>query len=296
MPVTADDIQKAIVPLAAAFAGAFTAQNIAERNRRREDVLKELRSTNAAISLAFAICNAGIALKRQNIAPLRKQYDESKEALLEFKRRRKAGEIPRDQPFESEINARVLHVPKLDAGTLRAHVLDRINVAGRPLHLAVVLDDAATALTAMMEQRNQQVVEMQQAGGQQAAGFMNRYFGLPTEDGVDERYGNVLHAMADSVDDLIFFAQLLCKDLEQHGKRVLDRYPRRFFVFREAHLPRIQQINFEKPTEQGLVPGPQKYADWLTAFVAPQATPSLWHRIRHPGSRREAKTPDWAKS
>lgn len=51
--------------LAGALAGALTAQHIADRGKKREETLLELRSTNAAIMVAFIFCNAGIALKKQ---------------------------------------------------------------------------------------------------------------------------------------------------------------------------------------------------------------------------------------
>jgi hypothetical protein len=278
--VTADDIQKVLVPLSAAFAGAFTAQNIAERNRRRDDLLKEVRSTNAAISLAFAICNAAMAMKRQHLLPMKEQYDTSRASLFEFFRERQAGEIPRDQPFEAAIDLRVLHVPNLDAGTLRAHVLDRINVAGRPLHLAVVIDRESSALCEMMSGRNAQVVEMQQAGGQTAPDFIDRYYGVPTATMTDGRYGDLVARSADSADDVIFFSQLLAQDLAEHGNRVLKRYPRRFFIFRSGGLPTISRLDFSSPQAQGMIPSSEKYADWLKAFIVLPDSPTLLQRIR----------------
>lgn len=51
MTITIEEVAtKVVVPLVAAFAGAFTAQHFADRNRRRDEVLKEVRSTNAAIT------------------------------------------------------------------------------------------------------------------------------------------------------------------------------------------------------------------------------------------------------
>jgi hypothetical protein len=48
-----------------AIGGALGAQFIAERMKRREERLRELRSTNAAIMTCFSICNAALMLKHQ---------------------------------------------------------------------------------------------------------------------------------------------------------------------------------------------------------------------------------------
>ena len=42
-----------VAALAGAFAGAFAAQRIAERGKHREELLREIRNTNAAIAVAY---------------------------------------------------------------------------------------------------------------------------------------------------------------------------------------------------------------------------------------------------
>ena len=62
-----------------AVGGALGAQHIAERAKRREDLLKELRNTNAATIVSFAICNAALALKKQHVRPMHEQFAKEKE-------------------------------------------------------------------------------------------------------------------------------------------------------------------------------------------------------------------------
>ena len=54
---------------AGAFGGALGAQIISEKIRRKADFLEEIRSTNAAIVVAFSICNSYLALKDQLVQP-----------------------------------------------------------------------------------------------------------------------------------------------------------------------------------------------------------------------------------
>ncbi len=49
--------------LAGAYAGAKAAQKIAERIKERSEIQIQIRNTNAAITIAFIICNAAISLK-----------------------------------------------------------------------------------------------------------------------------------------------------------------------------------------------------------------------------------------
>lgn len=59
-----------------AIGGALGAQRIVERSRKREERLKELRYTNAAIMVSHTICNAALALKKQHVQPMRKAFQE----------------------------------------------------------------------------------------------------------------------------------------------------------------------------------------------------------------------------
>jgi hypothetical protein len=47
--------------LAGAFAGARAAQRIAEKTRNKEELLREIRNTNAATMVAFGVCNSLIS-------------------------------------------------------------------------------------------------------------------------------------------------------------------------------------------------------------------------------------------
>jgi uncharacterized membrane protein len=49
--------------LAGAFAGAYGAQRTVERNKVREQILAEVRNTNATIMVAFSICGALLSVK-----------------------------------------------------------------------------------------------------------------------------------------------------------------------------------------------------------------------------------------
>jgi len=279
---------KVIVPLVAAFAGAFTAQHFADRNRRREEILKEIRSTNAAISLACAVCQVGMRLKKQHIRDLLNDFEKSRAAFIEGHRRNADGLSEPAEAVRIEFNLRTLHPPKLDAAILRAHVLERVNISGRGLHAAIEIDDVATTLTDVMAQRNVQVKELQAeqmrliSEGRSVAATAPRYFGLPTPQGCDERYVSLLQGIGESTDNVIFFSYQLCLDLQEHGKILTTRYPRRWTFFRDNRVPRIQTMDFTQPLADGMVPTGQIFKEWLAAFSTYPQPPSMWQWLRHP--------------
>src|SRR5437667_12249063 len=108
----------ALVALAGAFFGAKTAQGTADRNRFRDDMAGEIRDTNAAISLSFAISNSVMAIKRQHLRSLKEAFVRDKNALVEYERKRKTGEIQGNAPYELRVDLRYLPVPSPPTDTL----------------------------------------------------------------------------------------------------------------------------------------------------------------------------------
>jgi hypothetical protein len=60
--------------MAGAFWGAYGGQRIVERGKQREELLTEIRNTNATIMVAVGICNSFLGIKRQNVKPLKDLY------------------------------------------------------------------------------------------------------------------------------------------------------------------------------------------------------------------------------
>jgi hypothetical protein len=61
----------------------------------------------------------------------------------------------------------------------------------------------------------------------------------------------------------IFFSQLLCKDLEEHGNQLAARFQKRF----GKGAPRIAHPIFTNAEQEGLMPQSPIYDDWANMFV-----------------------------
>jgi len=86
--------------LAGAAAGAYGAQFIAERNERQRRLLREIRSTNAAIIVAFSITNMFYALKRQYVKELKERFEKQKKDLDDLRQKQREEFFRTPRTFE----------------------------------------------------------------------------------------------------------------------------------------------------------------------------------------------------
>ena len=90
------------------------------------------------------------------------------------------------------------------------------------------------------------------------------YFGLSFNGKrVNRVYPDMIQSIYAQTDDGIFFSQLLCKDLEEHGNEIAARFTKKF----GKGAPKIAQAIFTKAEQEGLMPPSQSYADWANMFV-----------------------------
>jgi hypothetical protein len=74
-------VSASIGSAAGAWGGAFAIQRIAERTRRRNVLIDEIRGCNAGIDAAGAILNAFLNFKGGNLVELKRSYDEQRGAV-----------------------------------------------------------------------------------------------------------------------------------------------------------------------------------------------------------------------
>lgn len=249
--------------LAGAFAGARAAQHVAERAKENEQLLTQIRTTNAAITASFTICNLLLSLKKQHTKSLYESFVAKRNELKTFHQMRRVGQIPQDQPFEFTADLRTLQMPILPIDVLQRLVFEKLSVFGRPLALTTSLAGVSASLAELMQKRAILVEQFKQlplnADGVVAA----LYFGHPFAEGrVSTEYADTLEAIFNQTDDGIFFSQLLCKDLMESGEKALAAFKRQT----KKTAEHISTVDFELARETGLMPDESKYQDWLRGF------------------------------
>ena len=263
--------------LAGAFAGAMVAQRIGHRSKQRDLLLDEIRSTNAAIVVSFTICNTGLALKKQFVKEIYETYSAKKRELEEFQKIHGTGEIPANQPFEFQADFRTLQMPLVPIDVLRTQVYESISATGRPLALVGALSGAIDSLSDTIRKRNTLIQQFHALGAAGEAQLPAFYFGLPYGPGhVSTEFSDTVESLHALTDDVIFFSELLGKDLMSHGNSILDQYSKITKVKKE----KISKLDFTEPRKEGLMPDAKNYTDWLKEFpdMAQQNTPDAKKR------------------
>lgn len=246
-----------------AVGGALGAQHIAERTKRREDLLKELRNTNAAIIVSFAICNATLALKKQHVQPMHEQFAREKDLLHVFLTSRSNGVVPANAEHRIAADLRAYPAPSAALETLKGLVFEKISAYGRALALVSVLDQSLVGLREAIAKRDEWVHRFS-SGGVPKETFQNYYFGLQLPNGdTNQEYPDLIFAIHSYTDDVIFFSSLLCADLIKHGTAVREPLAKKY----AKGVPRVSTADFSGPRASGLLPPDDQYSDWLNGFT-----------------------------
>jgi hypothetical protein len=255
--------------LAGAFAGAMAAQRIADRTRQREFVLTEVRNTNAAIMIAYTVCNAGLALKKQLVKDIHDSFVATRREHGDFKARRARGDLV--DVFELHLDLRTVQMPLFPIDVLRTQMFEKVSAVGRPLALTAALAGSVETLGNVIRKRSE-LIDRFRGLGEGHPHLIPMYLGEPYGPGhVSEEFPDTVDAMYRLTDDVIFFSSLLAADLMTHGKDVLERYGKAVKVKGQ----RISSADFSDAREKGLMPEPANYIDWTTGFqdAAQQSAP-----------------------
>lgn len=249
--------------LVGAFAGAMAAQRVGDRAKQREAILQEIRSTNAAIMVAFTICNAGLALKRQFVKEIYETYIANRAALNQFKQRRALRQQPADLPFEFRADFRSLQVPVVPIDVLRTQLYEKISAAGRPLATVATLAGALASLEDVINKRNTLIERFRGLEESRIELLPALYFGVPYGEGhVSTEFADSIEALYSLTDDVIFFGHLLSEDLKAHGANILSQYKKIAKIKEE----KIHDVDFQNAQALGLMPDAKNYAEWMRGF------------------------------
>lgn len=249
--------------LAGALGGALAAQRIGDRSKQRDALLHEIRSTNAAIMVTFTICNSGIVFKKQHVKDIYETYTSKKAEQMEFQRRCAASQRSPDAFFEFQADFRALQMSVVPIDVLRTLVFEKISATGRPLALVATLVGVVASLENTINKRNALIERFQGSGPEGETQLPAFYFGLPYGPGhVSTEFPDTIKALYSQTDDVIFFSELLGKDLMTHGNRILDQY-RKIAKVKEE---KISSADFTEARNLGIMPDDANYTDWLRGF------------------------------
>ena len=230
--------------LAGAFAGAVAASKFAARQEKRDDLVRIINETNAAISIAYSACEAYLAHKVRLIDPLMKCYQDDAAAYAR----------PRSDEHQGSPHVTLdrieSNVGLVQSGALQ-ELIFRIPSTTDIIRLVAVLAHSNSILNGDLSQRNDLIHAMRLMDEDKRTSL---YFGIVTKNGfADKTYPNLVNSVSELTNDCIFFSWLICELLCAEGREMRKNH---------EWLPPTVPINFRKQVLDGLIPTPRQYPVW----------------------------------
>jgi hypothetical protein len=259
--------------LAGAYFGARSAQLVAERGKLRDELTKEIRNVNATIALSFGIANSMLALKKQHVAVLKRDYDTECQRHRDYSEKRKTGQIQGNEPFVLNPEFRTMPSASQPLPVLQDIVFGRLSTVGRPFHLVASLGQVLENLNAALAQHNELIEMFKDGKFPPGANISCMYLALPYGDGhVNRQYQGLVEAISSYTDNAIFFSVQLCKDLHEYGDEVAKTFKKSF----KHSVPRVAEVDFKQAEADAMMPNSDDYKGWLAAFQKLPKPPRKW--------------------
>jgi hypothetical protein len=255
--------------LSGAFGGAWAAQRIAERTNLRQELVKEIRNTNAASSMLYGIANAHLGLKSQHIKSLHDKFREEETNLDLFLKAKEAGTVPPQQVFQFNADLQTLKPQLSPTEQIQRLMFDEISITGAVLVVLPILMATMQSLNETLLDRNRLVEEWK---ANQPRDFPRVYFGLEQDGIIDQRYRMLVEAIYNHTDDVIAFSTMIGDALYTHAIAQRQKLRGRFRIDGQA----ITKIDFSRFKD--FIPPAKEYENFAAMFEATQAAPApkLW--------------------
>jgi hypothetical protein len=238
---------------AGAIGGALGAQRITERAKQKEELTREIRNINAAITVSFAICNELMSMKINNVTKLLSMHKAEKDKYE--KALATSGDVAISHNFV------MLQPFILPIETLQNLIYEKTSANGRVLAVVGLLASSITNLNSVLTDRNNWILNAKLIPTPSQL-LLDMYFGLKQENGnTDKTYPDLIQELGSQTDNGIFYSKLICTDLIKRGNKLLAKY----LKTNKKEKLQINSINFDL-AEIGVIPDESNYENFLKAF------------------------------
>lgn len=238
---------------AAAFAGAYGAQWLAESKRKFDSSLGEFRSTNSSIHISFQICNTLLSIKEQHTQKIKSQLDRCR--AIASSQRNDPKVATGNSPINLEIEFHQFGMPAISTNRLSEILFNNIST-NRGISIAFMqLELCVLELKRLFEERNAWITKHRDRPQRDDEFSATRYLGIPDRHGdIDQTYPMLVEAINDCNDSAIFFAKKLADLLVCHAKYLRSQYGDQF--------PKLQSISWAEAEEKNLLPDENGFEKW----------------------------------
>ena len=256
--------------LAGAFGGAWAAQRIAERSKRRDELLREVRNANAAATMLYGIANSHLGLKEQHLQKLRDVFLEQGRDLELFKKAKAAGTVPPQQVFEFNADLQTLRPILSPTEHITKIIFNEMSAPSAVLFVTPILLATLQSLNESIELRNSLVDSW---NANRPKNLAELYFGLRDGNMVDQRYSSAIHDIYNQTDDVIAFSTMIADAISEYAKTKRAAVER--LGVKDILITKIDFSRFEK-----YIPPASNYSNFASMFDADKrkAGPPPWYR------------------
>jgi hypothetical protein len=245
----------------AAF-GTLIGAWLVSRSQAKRRVVDELRAVHIAHALCFSIINRALALKQQQIRPMKERHDE---AVAAFQ--------ARQRPLELAIDLETISQIKFPEAALEKIIFEKCTIGARALVSVTALSGAIDDLRNSIDFRNSLISEFREQRNKMTdLDRIQLYVGAPKAGEVDARFVSNVQALSKQTDDCLFFSRLLAAELVQYGNVLRSRYKLRY----RLGVSKLSPIDWTKAQEANLIPDEAEFTNWLASFKRPS---SRWERF-----------------
>ena len=168
--------------LAGAFAGAVAASKFAARQEKRDDLVRTINETNAAISISYSACEAFLAHKTRLIDPLTRTYQND---VAAYNQTQSSEQVDSPRITLNRIEA---NVGMVQCGALQ-ELIFKIPSSTDIIRLVAILAHSNSILNGDLAQRNDMIHAMRLTDEDNRTAL---YFGVAKKNGFADKPTRIL--------------------------------------------------------------------------------------------------------
>lgn len=257
----------AVKTIVTAAFGTMIGAWLTSRSQEKRRVVEELKAIHAAHSLCISIVNRAMALKLQQVRPMKQRHEEAVQAFTAHK-------LSGRGPLELNLDLQSIGQLKFPGELLEKVVFDKCGLGGKGLAAVISLTGAIDDLRNSIEFRNDLIEQFRTKQSEMTElERIQWYVGGAGTGQIDNRFAHNLEAISKKTDDCIFFCKILSDELLERSDHLRARS---WWKYRLG-MPKLWPVDWTNATEADLIPAEDQYANWTSGFQPP---PTMWERLR----------------
>jgi len=243
--------------VAGAAGGAWAVQKTVERSEIRKELLEQIRSANAAITVTVALVNSFASLKRQYVFEINSDLENLNGRWIAYLKRLSENPEADKEAFKFDTTLEISTFKTFGLEELKNIMFGRMNAEPAMLSLYQLIAQASANTIDMIEQRNAIINDIRKDKNFSPEDVVHLYLGLRRSDGnIDHRHPHLVQGIKVQVNDVIVFGCALAEKLALYSEKTCEKYGEK--------SPEPLKPDFAKLDDLDLYPALAEYTEILS--------------------------------